>query len=80
MKVDRVRTTVDIPAPLYRKLKEQAAVQGCSARELIIRGVEKVLLTPRRPAPHRVQFPLIRSEGAPVAVTSEQIYEQVEFP
>ena len=80
MKVDRVRTTVDIPAPLYRKLKEQAAVQGCSARELIIRGVEKVLLNPRRPASRRVQFPLIRSEGPPVAVTSEQIYEQVEFP
>jgi hypothetical protein len=29
---DLVRTTVDIPGPIYRKLKEQAARQGCSVR------------------------------------------------
>jgi hypothetical protein len=80
MKPDKVRTTVDIPAPLYRRLKEQAAAQGCSARELIIRGVEKVLLNPRQPARRRLQFPLIRSEGPKVQLSNEQIYEHVEFP
>jgi hypothetical protein len=39
MKEQAVRTTVDIPAPLYRKLKEQAAAQGRSVRELILLGV-----------------------------------------
>jgi hypothetical protein len=36
MKEQAIRTTVDIPASLYRKLKEQAAAQGRSIRELIL--------------------------------------------
>jgi hypothetical protein len=39
-----VRTTIDIPAPVYRKLKEQAARQGCSVRDLVTRGIHQVLL------------------------------------
>ena len=80
MKPEKVRTTVDIPAPLYRRLKQQASAQGCSARELILRGVEKVLLNPRPSAQRRVQFPLIRSKGPAVPLSNEQIYEHVEFP
>lgn len=80
MKPERVRTTVDIPTPLYRKLKAQAAAQGCSARELILRGMENVLLTPRQPARQRVQFPLIRSKGPKVRLSNERMYEHVEFP
>ena len=50
MKPEKIRTTIDIPVPLYQMLKERAAAQGCSARELILRGMEKVLLNPRKPA------------------------------
>jgi hypothetical protein len=80
MKQECVRTTVDIPAPLYRKLKEQAAARGHSIRELVLAGVRSVLLQGHRPRPKRVQFPLIVSEGPRVDVSSEQIYEHVEFP
>ncbi len=80
MKLDKVRTTVDIPGPLYRMLKERAASQGCSARELILRGMEKVLVAPTPSARRRVQFPLIRSKGPKVSLSNEQIYEHVEFP
>lgn len=80
VKTENVRTTVDIPAPLYRRLKEQAAAQGCSVRELIVRGVEKVLHDTRRLESRRVQFPLIRSAGPKVRISNEQIYEHVEFP
>jgi hypothetical protein len=80
MKKEAVRTTVDIPAPLYRKLKEQAAAQGRSVRELILRGVHSTLLQGKRPRPRRVKFPLIVSEGPKVELTNEQIYEHVEFP
>ncbi len=80
MKPESVRTTVDIPAPLYRKLKAQAAAQGCSARELILRGMERVVLNPRQPARQRVQFPLIRSQGPKVRLSNQQMYEHVEFP
>ena len=80
MKQESIRTTVDIPAPLYRKLKEQAAARGESMRELVLSGVMSVLLQGQRPRPKRVQFPLIVSEGPKVEVTNEQIYEHVNFP
>jgi hypothetical protein len=46
MKEESVRTTVDIPRPLYRKVKQQAAAKGCSVRELVLSGVKTVLLGP----------------------------------
>src|SRR5450755_834267 len=55
MKQQTVRTTVDIPAPLYRRLKEQAAAQGRSVRELLLAGAQSVLLQGRRSRANRVQ-------------------------
>jgi hypothetical protein len=80
MKQESIRTTVDIPAPLYRKLKEQAAGTGSSIRELVLLGVKRVVLQAQRPRPKRVEFPLIVSKGPQVDLTNEQIYEHVEFP
>jgi hypothetical protein len=80
MKEESVRTTVDIPRPLYRKLKQQAAAKGCSVRELVLSGVKTVLLHRQRPRPKRVRFPLIVSEGPKVNPTNERIYEYLEFP
>ena len=80
MKQEMVRTTVDIPAPLYRKLKERAAAGGHSVRELVLAGVKTVLLEGQRPRPRKVQFPLIVSKGPKVNLTNKQIYEHVEFP
>jgi hypothetical protein len=80
MKPTSVRTTVDIPEPLYRKLKEQAAAQGNSVRELVLAGIRTVLIRTQRPRPKRVRFPLIISKGPKVDVTNEMIYEHIEFP
>lgn len=80
MKEDSVRTTVDIPAQLYRRLKEQAAARRSSVRELVLAGIKNILLQGQRPRRRRVQFPLIVSDGPKVNLTSEQIYEHVEFP
>jgi len=80
MKREAVRTTVDIPAPLYRRLKEQAAAQGRSVRDLILAGVENALLNGKRPRAKRVRFPLIVSKGPKVVLTNDQIYERIEFP
>jgi len=80
MKQERVRTTVDIPAPLYRKLKEQAAARGHSIRELVLVGIRSVLQQSQRPRSKRVQFPLIVSEGPKVDLSNKQIYQYVEFP
>jgi hypothetical protein len=80
MKSDSVRTTVDIPTPLYRKLEAQAAASGRSVRGLILAGIKSVVLKGQRPRPKRVQLPLIVSDGSKVDLTNEQIYEHVEFP
>ena len=49
MKQDSVRTTVDIPAPLYRKLKQRAAAKGSSVRQLVITGVKSCAASQEEP-------------------------------
>jgi hypothetical protein len=79
MTAPHMRTTVDIPDGTYRKLKSKAAQQGCSVKELILRGVEKELALAR--ARQRVQLPIVRSrKPGTLRITNEQIYELVPFP
>ena len=80
MKQKSVRTTIDIPAPLYRKLKKEAAAKGSSVRALIVAGVSNILLQKEPPHSGRVKFPVFGSDGPKVNLTNEQIYEYVEFP
>jgi hypothetical protein len=80
MKTDSVRTTVDIPAPLYRKLKQHAAARRRSVRQLVLAAIQRALLQEQRPRPRRVRFPLLVSRGPKVSLTNEQIYEHIEFP
>ncbi len=63
MNPDSVRTSLDIPAPLHRKLHEVAVRRGCSARQLILRSIEK-LVEEELPHPRkRVHLPLIPAAG-----------------
>ncbi|MGD0568099.1 MAG: hypothetical protein ABSA78_06810 [Candidatus Sulfotelmatobacter sp.] len=80
MKSQTVRTTVDIPTGLYRRLKLQAAARGCSARELILVGIRRALSQEEPSKANRVRFPLIDSQGAKVDLSNEQMYDYVEFP
>jgi len=80
---ESVRTSVDIPRPLHRKLREAAARQGCSARQLILNGIEKVVAEAQTPRPKRrlsLDPPIVPSTGKPIDLTNEQIYELIEFP
>ena len=75
-----MRTTVDIPDPTYRRLKAKAAEQGCSVKELILRGALKELGTRTR-SKRRIELPIVRSkEPGTLHLTNEQIYEIVPFP
>lgn len=80
MKPDSVRTTVDIPAPLYRKLKQRAAAEGSSIRQLVISSVKNLLVGEAPPRRRRAKLPVIVSNGPKVNLTNEQIYRHVEFP
>ena len=79
-----VRTSVDIPVDLHRRLREAAARQGCSARELILRSIEEAVEVsePKRIVEHfDFRTPLIPSRGGePFNLTNEELYELIEFP
>ena len=76
-----MRTTVDIPDPLYRDLKSKAAREGRSVRELILRGVEiELQLTPKR-SRRPVTLPLVRSkQPGTAALDNAKIFEIISFP
>lgn len=76
-----MRTTVDIPDRLYRRLKGRAAREGRSAKELILRGVEQILTDERRAPERRVTLPLIRSKRpGTVTLDNARIYGVISFP
>ncbi len=75
-----MRTTVDIPDPVYRRLKTRAAGEGSSARELILRRVEQVLREGRRKSRRRVKLPIVRSKhSGTLRLDNAKIYEIVCF-
>jgi hypothetical protein len=80
MKERAIRTVVDLPASLYRKLKAQAEAQGRSVRELILAAVRAALGEGKRPPARRVKFPLMVSAGSKVDLTNKRIYGHLEFP
>jgi hypothetical protein len=78
-----VRTSLDIPVSLHRQLRAAAARQGCSARHLILRSIERAVqdISPQRPKRRlRLDHPIVPSTGKPFDLTNEQIYGLIEFP
>jgi hypothetical protein len=82
MDKNTVRTSLDIPVTLHRRLHEAAGRQGCSARQLILRSIERVLdeIAPERPL-RRLSLdpPIIPSKGRK-PITDQEIYDLIEFP
>jgi hypothetical protein len=58
-----MRTTIDLPDPLFRRAKALAAVRGSSLKDLVVRAVEREVsaqtLAGAGSKPRRVQLPLI---------------------
>jgi len=73
-----MRTTVDIPDAVYRRLKSRAAREGTSVRKLIVRGIEVII----EPKPRgKLMLPLIPSdEPGTLDLTNEKIYDLIGFP
>jgi hypothetical protein len=63
MKPVCIRTSLDIPAPLHRRLHEAAVRRGCSARQLILRSIERLVDEELPPPARRVQLPLVPAAG-----------------
>jgi hypothetical protein len=69
-----MKTTIEIPEPLFRKAKARAAMEGLSLREFFIRGLKLALQSPPQAQPkQRVQFPLIRADQDAPYLTDELV-------
>jgi hypothetical protein len=80
---DSIRTSIDVPRDLHRRLHEAAARKGCSARQLILRSIERAVeeATPKRPRRRlNLDKPIVPSTGKPFDLTNEQIYDLIDFP
>lgn len=76
-----MRTTVDIPDPIYRRLKSRAATEGSSAKELILRGVKQILKGSPRGSKKRIKLPIIRSKSpGTLELDNAKIFEIISFP
>ena len=71
-----IRTSIDLPRELHRKLHEAAARKGCSARKLILAGIERAVdeAAPTRPVRRLdLTIPLILPAGRKLPATNEEI-------
>jgi len=57
-----MRTTVDVPDPVFRKMKATAALRGVSLKEFLLIAVEHEMEKKPAKKEHRVKLPLIRSK------------------
>jgi hypothetical protein len=83
VKPDSIRTSIDLPRELHRRLHEAAARKGCSARQLILASIERAVeqAEPMRPR-HRLSLdpPLIPPAGRCINLTDADIYDLIELP
>lgn len=75
-----MRTTVDIPDPIYRELKSQAAIEGRSVKDLVLQRV----VAPedaRSGVPQKLKFPAIKAKKpGSLKLGAEGVYEYIPFP
>lgn len=75
-----MRTTVDIPDSIYRKLKQKAIHEGHSIKELVLRGVQQELRSSSRKEGRR-KPPLIDSDApGSLDLDNAKIFQIIPFP
>jgi hypothetical protein len=57
-----MRTTVDLPDPLFRQVKSVAALRGTTLKEFIQDALQQAVTSHRGVRRHKVRLPLIRSK------------------
>jgi hypothetical protein len=78
-----VRTSIDLPRDLHRRLHEAAARKGCSARKLMLAGIEQAVEESNPARPKRrltLDESLVPPAGRHIDFTNEEIYDLIELP
>jgi hypothetical protein len=61
-KYDFMRTTVDLPDPLFRQVKSVAALRGSTLKDFIQDALQQAMASDRKVRRRKVRLPLIRSK------------------
>ena len=69
-----IRTSLDIPVDLHRRIHEAAKRRGCSARALILSSIEREVAFDSG-VKGRVRAPLLCGGGEPVNPSHDEIYD-----
>lgn len=84
MEQTSIRTSLDLPRDLHRRLHEAAARKGCSARKLMLAGIEKAIAEAAPERPRRrlsLDGGLVAPAGRKLgAMSNEEIYDLIAFP
>lgn len=76
-----MRTTVDIPDAIYRRLKSEAALRRCSVKELLLRGAQAELkLGKQRHKKRTAVLPIIDSRKPGWLHLNNQKINEILFP
>jgi len=78
-----MRTSFDIPDPIYRELKIRAASEGTTLREFILEGVTMRMKTRKTRATSKSspRFPVIESSHpGSLQLGEEGVYDYIPFP
>ena len=76
-----MRTTLDIPDDVYRRLKVKAAVEGETLRQIALRGILREI-DEKVPSPlPRLSEPILKSYApGSIDIDNERIYDLIGFP
>ncbi len=76
-----MRTTLDIPDDVYRRLKIKAAVRGETLRQVALRGLLREI-DEQVPSPlPRLSEPILKSYApGSIDIDNERIYDLIGFP
>jgi Antitoxin ParD len=75
-----VRTTIDIPDPVFRKMKAAAALQGSTIKKFVLFAVERQLApVEANKRNHRAKLPLIRGKEKRVLKLTNADIDEVLF-
>ena len=76
-----MRTTIDIPDAMYRRIKARAASQGRPAKALILQAVEHALSSKPAGRGRPVTLPIVRSKRpGSMRLDNARIYDVISFP
>ena len=68
-----MRTTVDIPDPVFRRIKATVAVRGETLRSFLLRAAEAELESVNRSPKKRAKLPIVRSKERSYEIDSEHL-------